>query len=72
MSDEKTPTQSQSTSEELIAVRREKLAKLKELGLEPYGAAFETTTTPGELKANFNDDKPVKLGGATSSHSRHG
>ncbi len=47
MSDEKTPTQSQSTSEELIAVRREKLAKLKELGLEPYGAAFETTTTPG-------------------------
>ena len=63
MSDEKTPTQPQSTSEELIAVRREKLAKLKELGLDPYGAAFETTTTPGELKANFNDDQPVKLGG---------
>ncbi|MDG1976130.1 MAG: OB-fold nucleic acid binding domain-containing protein, partial [Akkermansiaceae bacterium] len=63
MSDEKTPTQPQSTSEELIAVRREKLAKLKELGLDPYGAAFETTTTPGELKTNFNDDQPVKLGG---------
>ena len=24
-----------------------KLAKLKELGLDPYGAAFETTTTRG-------------------------
>ncbi len=63
MSEENTPAQAQSTSEELIAVRREKLAKLKELGLDPYGAAFETTTTPGELKANFENDKPVKLGG---------
>jgi len=63
MSDENTPSQPQSTSEELIAVRREKLAKLKELGLDPYGAAFETTTTPGGLKANFENEKPVKLGG---------
>ena len=63
MSDEQTSSQTQSTSEELIAVRREKLAKLKELGLTPYGAAFETTTTAGELKADFSNDKPVKLGG---------
>ncbi len=63
MSDENTPSQPQSTSEELIAVRREKLVKLKELGLDPYGAAFETTTNPGELKANFENEKPVKLGG---------
>ena len=63
MSDAKTPTQPQSTFEELIAVRREKLAKLKELGLDPYGAAFETTTTPDKLRANFRDDRPVKLGG---------
>jgi len=63
MSEENTPSQPQSTSEELIAVRREKLGKLKDLGLDPYGAAFETTTNPGELKANFENDKPVKLGG---------
>lgn len=63
MSDEQASTQTQSTSEELIAVRREKLAKIKELGLIPYGAAFETTTTAGELKADFSNDKPVKLGG---------
>jgi lysyl-tRNA synthetase class 2 len=63
MSEENTPSQPQSTSEELIAVRREKLAKLKDLGLNPYGGAFETTTTPGNLKANFENDKPVKLAG---------
>ena len=63
MSEETTPSQPTSTSEELIAVRREKLAKLKELGLDPYGAAFETNTTPGDLKANFENDNPVKLGG---------
>lgn len=63
MSDENTSPQSNSTSEELIAVRREKLGKLKELGIDPYGAAFETDTTPGGLKAGFSNDLPVKLGG---------
>ncbi len=63
MSDETPSSQPQSTSEELIAVRREKLGRLKELGIDPYGAAFETDTTPGELKAEFADGKSVKLGG---------
>ncbi len=55
-----TPT---STEAELIAVRREKLEKLKELGLDPFGAKFETTITPGDLKANFEDEKKVKIAG---------
>ena len=63
MSDESTSPQSNSSAEDLIAVRREKLTKLKNLGLEPYGAAFETNTTPGDLKAQFKNDKSVKLGG---------
>ncbi|MGJ8697629.1 MAG: lysine--tRNA ligase [Verrucomicrobiaceae bacterium] len=53
----------QSTAEELMAVRREKLAKLKELGIDPFGAKFATTTTPGELKASFSDDKSVTIAG---------
>ena len=53
----------QSTSEELIAVRREKLGKLKELGIDPYGAKFKVTTTPGDLKAEFSDDKSVTIAG---------
>lgn len=48
---------------ELIAVRREKLAKLRELGIDPFGARFDTTTTPGKLKADFADDQPVTIAG---------
>lgn len=52
-----------STEAELIAVRREKLAKLRELGIDPYGERFEVTTTPGELRANFEDEKKVRIAG---------
>ncbi len=63
MSEENTSQAPQSTEEELIAVRREKLEKLKELGIDPYGAHFKTTITPGELKADFSDDKTVIIAG---------
>ncbi|MGB0292937.1 MAG: hypothetical protein ACPGIA_10195, partial [Luteolibacter sp.] len=53
----------QSTEAELIAVRREKLAKLRELGVDPYGSQYDVTTTPGELKANFEEEKQVKIAG---------
>ncbi len=55
-----TPT---STEAELIAVRREKLAKMQELGIDPFGAKFETTTTPGALKAEFENEKKVTIAG---------
>ncbi|MBT8038354.1 MAG: lysine--tRNA ligase [Verrucomicrobiae bacterium] len=61
MSDQ--PDTPQSTEAELIAVRREKLAQLRELGIDPYGRQFDTTTTPGKLKANFTNDQPVTLAG---------
>ena len=53
----------QSTEAELIAVRRDKLAKLRELGIDPYGGKFDTTTTPGKLKADFADDQAVTIAG---------
>lgn len=53
----------QSTEAELIAVRRDKLAKLRELGIDPYGGKFDTTTTPGQLKADFADDQAVTIAG---------
>lgn len=52
-----------STEEELIAVRREKLAKLRELGVDPFGAKFAPTTTPGKLKANFSDGVKATIAG---------
>lgn len=53
----------QSTEAELITIRREKLAKLRELGIDPFGGKFDTTTTPGALKANFSDEQPVTIAG---------
>lgn len=61
--DNTTPEASGSSEADLIAIRREKLAKLRELGIDPYGAAFDTDTDPGTLKANYADDRPVRLAG---------
>jgi len=63
MSEENSNQAPHSTEEELIAVRREKLGKLKELGIDPFGAHFKTTTTPGELKADYSDDRSVAIAG---------
>jgi lysyl-tRNA synthetase class 2 len=52
-----------STEAELIAVRRQKLAKLRELGIDPYGERFATTSTPGELRENFSEGLKVKVAG---------
>ena len=60
---EAAPQQPQSTEAELIAVRREKLAKLRDLGIDPYGARFETTTSPADLRDNFTEGLRVKTAG---------
>ena len=51
------------TESELLAIRREKLEKLRELGFDPFGQKFETTTTAADLKANFEDGQKVAFGG---------
>ncbi len=63
MSDAAPTQQPQSTEAELIAVRREKLAKLRELGVDPFGARFEVGVAPGDLRANFEEGKQVKTAG---------
>jgi lysyl-tRNA synthetase, class II len=62
MSDAATPPV-QSTEAELIAIRREKLAKLRELGVDPYGARHETTHTPAGLREEFAEGLKVKVAG---------
>ncbi len=63
MSEDATQQQAQSTEAELIAVRREKLAKLRELDIDPYGERYEVSSTPGELRENFEEGKQVKIAG---------
>jgi lysyl-tRNA synthetase class 2 len=60
---EAAPSQPQSTESELIAIRREKLGKLRDLGIDPYGARYEISTTPADLRANFAEGLQVKTAG---------
>lgn len=50
-----------SSEEELIAVRREKVGKIRSLGVNPYGGRFDVTTNAAEIKANFAEGKQVKF-----------
>ncbi len=60
------PEESNTTSEEtgdLLSFRREKLDRLRELGVDPFGGKFDTTDSPAELRANFEEEKTVRLAG---------
>ena len=57
------PPESGSSESELIAIRREKLDRIRELGVDPFGSRFETSTTASALKETFADDLPVRLAG---------
>lgn len=50
-----------SSEEELIAVRREKVDKIRALGVNPFGGRFDVTTNPAEIKATFEEGKQVKF-----------
>jgi lysyl-tRNA synthetase, class II len=63
MSEADTPQIPQSTEAELIAVRREKMAKLRELGIDPFGGRYAVTTTPAALFADFSEGLQVKVAG---------
>lgn len=47
----------------LVAVRREKLEKLREKGVKPFGEKFDITHRPGELREHFEEGKQVKVAG---------
>ena len=56
-----------TTEEELIAVRREKVAKIRALGINPYGGRFDVTTSPAKLKSEFSEGMQVRLLGRISA-----
>ena len=61
-------TVSKSTEDELIAVRREKLARLRELGVNPFGERFETDREICGLSANFEEGLKVRIAGRITAH----
>ncbi len=47
----------------LIQVRREKLGKLREMGIDPFGGKFGTTHAPGALRETFAEGLEVIVAG---------
>lgn len=54
---------------ELMLVRREKLAELREKGIEPFGGKYLSTSSAGEITNNFEamENKQVSLAGRIMS-----
>ena len=60
--------ENKSTEEELIAVRREKLNRLKELGVNPYGEKFLIDSEIDELCSSFTEGSKVIIAGRITAH----
>ena len=53
---------------ELIALRREKLEKLRAKGVEPFGAAFETSGSIAEIGSKFKEGETLRAAGRITAH----
>jgi len=57
---------------ELLAVRRHKLEALRAAGIDPFGQAYETTGTPGEIRAAFAEGQKLRTAGRITAHRNMG
>lgn len=59
---------------ELVKVRLDKLGKLREMGIEPYGVRFERTSNAMEVKARFEEleHQKVRIAGRILAIRGHG
>src|SRR5213595_1087143 len=53
---------------QLIALRREKLAALRARGTNPFGRAFETSGTIGEVREKFTEGTTLRAAGRITAH----
>ena len=53
---------------ELVTLRREKIGALRALGVEPFGCAFETSGTIGEVRAKFAEGEIFRIAGRMTAH----
>jgi lysyl-tRNA synthetase class 2 len=53
---------------DLIAIRRQKLEALRALGVEPFGGRFETTGTIAEVREAFAEGRSVRIAGRLTAH----
>lgn len=53
---------------QLIQFRRQKLDKLRKLGVDPFGGKFATSHQPAALRENFEEEMEVKVAGRIVAH----
>jgi lysyl-tRNA synthetase, class II len=53
---------------DLIAQRREKMEKLRAKGVEPFGAAFETSGSIAEVREKFQEGEVLRAAGRITAH----
>src|SRR3954470_21643104 len=53
---------------QLIALRREKIETLQKSGANPFGAAFETSGTIGEVRDKFAEGSTFRAAGRITAH----
>src|SRR5437763_12609591 len=53
---------------ELIVQRREKLEALRKKGVEPFGRAFETSGSVGEIRDKFKEGETFRAAGRITAH----
>ena len=52
----------------LLAARRLKLEQVRQLGVDPFGAAFPGTESTGEIRGRWEEGRKVRLAGRIVSH----
>jgi lysyl-tRNA synthetase class 2 len=59
---------SESEITDQLAVRQQKLTALRELGIDPFGAAFPQSMSSGNILVDFQEGKQVRFAGRIISH----
>ena len=60
--------ENKTTEEELIAVRREKLSRLRELGVDPFGGKYDVESDIYELRDSFKEGERARIAGRITTH----
>jgi lysyl-tRNA synthetase class 2 len=58
----------EQSESELLALRREKLAALKKLGVAPFGVAFKTSGDIAQAREKFAEGASFRIAGRISAH----
>src|ERR1044071_5125019 len=53
---------------ELIAQRRQNMEALRKKGVEPFGRAFDTSGSIGEVREKFNEGQTLRAAGRITAH----